>query len=56
MSGKNENITKELLQKAKAAVKDLEPEAELYLFGYRARGDANTDSDWDFLLITLLIA
>jgi hypothetical protein len=38
MSGNNENITNELLQKAKAAVLQIEPEAELYLFGSRARG------------------
>jgi uncharacterized protein len=51
MSGKNKNITNELLRKAKAAVKEVEPEAELYLFGSRARGDHNDDSDWDFLVL-----
>jgi uncharacterized protein len=27
------------------------PEAEIKLFGSRARGDANADSDWDFLIL-----
>lgn len=30
---------------------DIEP-VQLLLFGSRARGDARTDSDWDFLLVT----
>jgi len=54
MSGKNENMTNELLRKAKAAVKEVEPEAEIYLFGSRARGDFNLESDWDFYKITSL--
>ncbi len=27
------------------------PEAEIRLFGSRARGDAKDDSDWDFLIL-----
>jgi predicted nucleotidyltransferase len=53
MSNNQENMTRELLQKAKAAVMAVEPEAELYLFGSRARGDHNEASDWDFLVLLL---
>jgi len=33
------------------AVKALVPEAELYLYGSRARGDARPGSDWDFMVV-----
>lgn len=38
--------------KVKESVKALDPEAEVILFGSRARGDARKDSDWDFLILT----
>lgn len=41
----------EILNKIKNAVLELEPEAEVYLFGSRARGDYNEDSDWDLLIL-----
>jgi len=41
-----------LLQNVKKTVLGLDPEAEIILFGSRARGDAQADSDWDFLVLT----
>ncbi|HHW11119.1 MAG TPA: nucleotidyltransferase domain-containing protein [Firmicutes bacterium] len=29
----------------------MEPDADILLFGSRARGDATADSDWDFLIL-----
>jgi len=40
-----------LLAKVKKAVRELEPDAEIILYGSRARGDAAPDSDWDFLIL-----
>ncbi|MDQ1265542.1 MAG: uncharacterized protein QG635_693 [Bacteroidota bacterium] len=40
-----------LLGRVKQAVLDVEPEAEVYMFGSRARGDYQEDSDWDFLML-----
>ena len=40
-----------LLGDIKKAVLKLEPKAEIYLFGSRARGDFNEDSDWDLLIL-----
>lgn len=53
MENKNINIDgfKNFLLKVKEKIIEIEPEAELYLFGSRARGDFNDDSDWDFLII-----
>lgn len=41
----------ELLKRVKAAVLELEPEAQVILYGSRARGTAQPDSDWDFLIL-----
>ena len=35
----------------KKEVRDLDSNAEIILFGSRARGDHRTDSDWDFLIL-----
>ncbi|MBI1318778.1 MAG: nucleotidyltransferase domain-containing protein [Candidatus Hydrogenedens sp.] len=35
----------------KAAVLGIAPDAEVYLYGSRARGDFQPDSDWDFLVL-----
>jgi predicted nucleotidyltransferase len=41
----------ELLKQVKTAVLTLAPNAEIILYGSRARGTARTDSDWDFLIL-----
>lgn len=35
----------------KAAIASFDPEAEVVLYGSRARGNASPESDWDFLVI-----
>lgn len=34
------------------AVRDIDPGAEIFLFGSRARIQARADSDWDFLVLS----
>lgn len=41
----------ELLRRVRMAVREIEPEAQIILYGSRARGDAAPDSDWDFLIL-----
>lgn len=41
----------ELLEQVRHTVHFLEPDAEVILYGSRARGDANAESDWDFLVL-----
>lgn len=43
---------KELLLKCKKAILDVVPDAEVILYGSRARGDAQDDSDYDLLVLT----
>ncbi|MBM2814003.1 MAG: polymerase beta protein [Ignavibacteria bacterium] len=38
-------------EEIKQAVLKVEPNAEVYLFGSRARGDFRDDSDWDLLIL-----
>ena len=40
-----------LLARVKQAVHAVEPEADIILYGSRARGDAHPESDWDFLIL-----
>ncbi len=42
---------KVLLQRIKSAIQEIEPNAELYLFGSHSRGDATEESDWDVLVL-----
>lgn len=42
----------EILDRIKSGIADNDPKAEVYLYGSRARGDNNADSDWDILVIT----
>jgi predicted nucleotidyltransferase len=44
----NEN---ELIEQIRQAVREVEPEAEIILYGSRSRGDAISESDWDFLIL-----
>ena len=41
----------ELLERVKQAVHEVEPAADIVLYGSRARGDAHAESDWDFLIL-----
>ena len=34
------------------AINEIDPEAEIILYGSRARGDERPDSDWDILVLT----
>ena len=43
---------KAFLQKVKETVHSVDPQADVYLFGSRARGNHRKDSDWDFLVLT----
>ncbi|MBL7775108.1 MAG: nucleotidyltransferase domain-containing protein [Saprospiraceae bacterium] len=49
---KGTDISNILLGKIKEFVRDIDPEAEIRLFGSRARGDSRVDSDWDILILT----
>ena len=50
-NAKYEDYKKSLLIKIKKATLDIEKNAEIYLFGSRARGDFKVDSDWDLLIL-----
>jgi predicted nucleotidyltransferase len=41
----------ELLAKVKKAVREVEPGADVILYGSRARGEAEPDADWDILVL-----
>jgi predicted nucleotidyltransferase len=40
-----------LLTRVREAVLEIEPTAEIILYGSRARGDSDAQSDWDFLIL-----
>ncbi len=40
-----------ILESVKEEVHNIDPQAEVILFGSRARGDHKLDSDWDFLIL-----
>jgi predicted nucleotidyltransferase len=40
-----------LFKKVKEVVKNIEPSAEVILYGSRARTDFSENSDWDFLIL-----
>ena len=44
---KREEFIKQIWQ----AVHEMEPEAEIILYGSRSRGDALSESDWDLLIL-----
>ena len=41
----------ELLERIRQSVLQMEPGAEIILYGSRSRGDALPESDWDFLIL-----
>ena len=41
----------EMIEKIKGAVHEVEPEAEIILYGSRSRGESHSESDWDFLIL-----
>lgn len=43
---------KRVIEKFKSAVLSVDESAEIVLFGSRARGDYNEESDYDFLILT----
>jgi predicted nucleotidyltransferase len=40
-----------VLSKIKTIIKQIDPRAEVILYGSRARGDERSDSDWDLLIL-----
>lgn len=40
-----------IIQRVRKVTADFMPDAEVYLYGSRARGDARSDSDWDFVVL-----
>jgi len=48
MKGKITNIRQLIRQK----ISEVDPDAEVILYGSRARGDNKKDSDWDILVLT----
>ena len=42
---------KDLLEQVKQAIHDIEPDAEVILYGSRTREVSNAESDWDFLVL-----
>ncbi|MBN1996889.1 nucleotidyltransferase domain-containing protein [candidate division KSB1 bacterium] len=40
-----------LIGQIKQAINEIEPDAEIILYGSRSRGDADKDSDWDLLIL-----
>jgi predicted nucleotidyltransferase len=41
-----------ILMRCRDAIREIDPQAELILYGSRARGDAVHDSDYDLLIVT----
>jgi predicted nucleotidyltransferase len=46
----------QLKYQIKKSIKNIDPNANIYLFGSKARGDDSQTSDWDFLILTSIEA
>jgi predicted nucleotidyltransferase len=46
------NKTKHISTLIKLNIKEIDPDAQIILYGSRARGDERSDSDWDILVLT----
>lgn len=44
-------MNESILGKVREAIGEIEPSAEIILYGSRARRDHREDSDWDFLIL-----
>jgi predicted nucleotidyltransferase len=44
-------VDRQLLAECKTAIRQVAPEADLILYGSRARGDAQEESDYDLLVL-----
>ncbi len=44
-------IRSPLIEQVKQAILEIEPRAEIVLYGSRSRGDFGEESDWDFLVL-----
>jgi len=44
-------IDDKIKDRIKQNIDAIDPNAEAYLFGSRARGNEDTDSDWDVLIL-----
>ena len=43
---------KQILEACRELIRDVDPKAEIILYGSRARGDATEDSDYDLLIVS----
>src|SRR5262249_13178307 len=46
-----DNAERSMLADIGKGIRELEPEAQIWLYGSRARGQARTDADWDIAIV-----